>query len=279
MRDIKKIYNFDIFLGRGLQQRGKGESLFCLAFDASNNADVKGGDAKMNSGSEIGKIVEIKSTNNAGIVPKTGGHISGKVKELLEKANEEFTSEELAKARIQKIPTTSIDKAKKESEKAKEELPKGRIQKNTSTLLIDKLMDGTEKSKSFIEYMERETGLTGLKGEDILPVILLLQVNYYSKSEGNFSILGIFVENDDESPTELVILEAADDPKRFLTRENIETLKASGIAPKITASDRAEIYKSDDIYKLEKTTKPSEETPNPSEETPKTEINNPKSEN
>ena len=278
-RDIKKIYNFDIFLGRGLQQRGKGESLFCLAFDASNNADVKGGDAKMNSGSEIGKIVEIKSTNNAGIVPKTGGHISGKVKELLEKANEEFTSEELVKARIQKIPTTSIDKAKKESEKAKEELPKGRIQKNTSTLLIDKLMDGTEKSKSFIEYMERETGLTGLKGEDILPVILLLQVNYYSKSEGNFSILGIFVENDDESPTELVILEAADDPKRFLTKENIETLKASGIAPKITASDRAEIYKSDDIYKLEKATKPSEETPNPSEETTKTEINNPKSEN
>ena len=278
-RDIKKIYNFDIFLGRGLQQRGKGESLFCLAFDASNNADVKGGDAKMNSGSEIGKIVEIKSTNNAGIVPKTGGHIYGKVKELLEKANAEFTSEELAKARIQKIPTTSIDKAKKEAEKAKEELPKGRIQKNTSTLLIDKLMDGTEKSKSFIEYMEKETGLTGLKGEDILPVILLLQVNYYSKSEGNFSILGIFVENDDESPTELVILEAADDPKRFLTKENIETLKASGIAPKITASDRAEIYKSDDIYKLEKATKPSEETPNPSEETAKTEINNPKSEN
>ena len=278
-RDIKKIYNFDIFLGRGLQQRGKGESLFCLAFDASNNANVKGGDAKMNSGSEIGKIVEIKSTNNAGIVPKTGGHIYGKVKELLEKANAEFTSEELAKARIQKIPTTSIDKAKKEAEKAKEELPKGRIQKNTSTLLIDKLMDGTEKSKSFIEYMERETGITGLKGEDILPVILLLQVNYYSKSEGNFSILGIFVENDDESPTELVILEAADDPKRFLTKENIETLKASGIAPKITASDRAEIYKSDDIYKLEKATKPSEETPNPSEETAKTEINNPKSEN
>ena len=278
-RDIKKIYNFDTFLGRGLQQRGKGESLFCLAFDASNNADVKGGDAKMNSGLEIGKIIEIKSTNNAGIVPKTGGHIYGKVKELLEKANAEFTSEELVKARIQKIPTTSIDKAKKEAEKAKEELPKGRIQKNTSTLLIDKLMDGTEKSKSFIEYMERETGITGLKGEDILPVILLLQVNYYSKSEGNFSILGIFVENDDESPTELVILEAADDPKRFLTKENIETLKASGIAPKITASDRAEIYKSDDIYKLEKATKPSEETPNPSEETAKTEINNPKSEN
>lgn len=275
-RDIKKIYNFDIFLGRGLQQRGKGESLFCLAFDASNNANVKGGDAKMNSGSEIGKIVEIKSTNNAGIVPKTGGHIYGKVKELLEKANAEFTSEELAKARIQKIPTTSIDKAKKEAEKAKEELPKGRIQKNTSTLLIDKLMDGTEKSKSFIEYMEKETGLTGLKGEDILPVILLLQVNYYSKSEGNFSILGIFVENDDESPTELVILEATDDPKGFLTKENIETLKAAGIAPKITASDRAEIYKSDDIYKLEETTKPSEETTKPSEETAKTEINNPK---
>ena len=275
-RDIKKIYNFDIFLGRGLQQRGKGESLFCLAFDASNNANVKGGDAKMNSGSEIGKIVEIKSTNNAGIVPKTGGHIYGKVKELLEKANAEFTSEELAKARIQKIPTTSIDKAKKEAEKAKEELPKGRIQKNTSTLLIDKLMDGTEKSKSFIEYMEKETGLTGLKGEDILPVILLLQVNYYSKSEGNFSILGIFVENADESPTGLVILEAKDDPKRFLTKENIETLKAAGIAPKITASDRAEIYKSDDIYKLEETTKPSEETTKPSEETAKTEINNPK---
>jgi hypothetical protein len=177
----------------------------------------------MNSGSEIGKIIEIKSTNNAGIVPKTGGHIYGKVKELLEKANAEFTSEELVKARIQKIPTTSIDRLKKEAEKAKEELSNGRIQKNTSTLLIDNLMDGTEKSKSFIEYMERETGLTGLKGEDILPVILLLQVNYYSKSEGNFSILGIFVENDDESPTELVILEAMYDPKRFLTKENIET--------------------------------------------------------
>jgi cytidyltransferase-like protein len=281
-RDIKKIYNFDTSLGGGLQRRGKGESLFCLAFDASGNPNERGGDAKMNSGLEADKIVEIKSTNNAGIVPKTGGHISKEVEELIKEASDRFTVEELATARILKDPKTPIDKANKEAVKAKEELAKGRIQKNTSITLIDKLKDGTKESEDFIKYMENETGLKGLIAEDILPVILLLQVNYYSKSEGNFSMLGIFVENDDESPTDLLILNSEDDTKRFLTEKNIETLKAAGIAPKITASDRAEIYKSDDIYGTEGTpepTKPIEITKPSDEETSKPEINNLKSEN
>jgi hypothetical protein len=167
-RDIKKIYNFDASLGGGLQRRGKGESLFCLAFDASGNPNERGGDAKMNSGLEADKIVEIKSTNNAGIVPKTGGHISKEVEELIKEASDRFTVEELATARILKDPKTPIDKANKEAVKAKEDLAKGRIQKNTSITLIDKLKDGTKESEDFIKYMENETGLKGLIAEDIL---------------------------------------------------------------------------------------------------------------
>jgi cytidyltransferase-like protein len=217
-RDIKKIYNFDVSLGTGQKQRGRGESLFCLAFDARNNLGL-GGDAKMNSGSKEDRVVEIKSTNNAGIYPKSEPLISDDVKYLVEKADAVLPNTELAK---------------------------GRIQKNTSIALINKfkegLKEGTDESKVLIQEMEDKSGLTDLTPEDFLPVLLLLQLNYYSGSQEKFSMLAVFVEDDDNNPIEMAILDSKD-PNGFLTKDNIETLKAAEIAPKITASDKMEIYR------------------------------------
>jgi cytidyltransferase-like protein len=217
-RDIKKIYNFDTTLGTGLQQRGRGETLFCLAFDASKNPDL-GGDVKMNNGPEKDEVVEIKSTNNAGITPKSGDPISWDVKMMLQKMNQIFPNEELAK---------------------------GRIQKTTSSYIISELAKDPEKSKVFLEYITDElTGLSDIKSDDLaeyfLPILLLLQLNYYSKYRKEFSILAIFIE-EDNAPDKLVILNS-NSTDEFLTYKNIKTLKASGIAPKITASDRMEIYR------------------------------------
>ena len=217
-RDIKKIYNFDVSLGTGQKQRGRGESLFCLAFDARNNPDL-GGDAKMNSGREKDRVVEIKSTNNAGIYPKSEPLISDDVKELIK------TADVL-------LPNT--------------ELAKGRIQKNTSLELIPKfeegLMKGEIEAKDLMKEMVNKSGLTGLTPEDFLPILLLLQLNYYSDSQKKFSMLALFVEDDDNNPIEMAILDSKG-PKGFLTEDNIKTLKAAEIAPKITASDKMEIYR------------------------------------
>jgi nicotinamide mononucleotide adenylyltransferase len=229
-RDIKKIYNFDTTLGTGLQQRGRGETLFCLSFDARNNSDA-GGDVilpKVNDN----KVVEIKSTNNAGITPKSGDPISLEVKMVLQKANQFFPNPELSKFRIQK---------------------------NTSIQLVSELKKNTENSKLFLEYMERRTGFDKVNPEDILSIILLLQLNYYSGQFGQssgevsteysvvdeknkfFSMLAVFVEHEG-APDKLVLLDS-DSTSGFLTSKNMETLKESGIAPKITASDRMEIYR------------------------------------
>ena len=217
-RDVKKLYNFDVSLGTGHKQRGRGESLFCLAFDARNNYGL-GGDVKLNSGTEKDRVVEIKSTNNAGIYPKTEELISDDVKELVGKADAV-------------LPSTELDK--------------GRIQKTTSVALINKfsegLKEGTKESKALLTEMENKSGLTGLTPEDFLPILLLLQLNYYSDYQKKFSMLSVFVEDEDNNPVEMAILDSKG-PNGFLTKENIETLKSAGIAPKITASDKMEIYR------------------------------------
>ena len=80
-----------------------------------------------------------------------------------------------------------------------------------------------------------------LGAEDILPIILLLQLDYYSKKMIEFQTLAVFIEVDG-APEKLVIIES-DPEKGFVTENNIDILKRSGIAPKITSSDRVEIYR------------------------------------
>ena len=95
-------------------------------------------------------------------------------------------------------------------------------------------------------FVSSVSGIEGLKAEDVLPVILLLQLNYYSKDMVEFQTLAIFVETNG-FPDKLVIIESV--PKiGFVTKNNIDTLKDSGIAPKITlsnltSSNRVEIYR------------------------------------
>jgi hypothetical protein len=54
-----------------------------------------------------------------------------------------------------------------------------------------------------------------------------------------FQTFAIFIERED-APDKIVILDSKG--KTFVTPENIETLKNSKVAPKITSSDRVEIY-------------------------------------
>jgi len=216
-RDLKKIYNFDSGLGSGLQQRGKGETLFSIAFDSGTN-NLSGGDVVS---SEDNRVVEIKSSNNAGITPKSGISVSPEVDQILRKAGQVYAISGLLK-----------------------ENPK--LQKNDSVDLINKINDGGEKAKEFLTFVSSVSGIEDLKAEDVLPVILLLQLNYYSKDMVEFQTLAIFVETNG-FPDKLVIIESI--PKiGFVTKNNIDTLKDSGIAPKITlsnltSSNRVEIYR------------------------------------
>lgn len=216
-KDLKKIYNFDSGLGSGLQQRGKGETLFSIAFDSGTN-NLSGGDVVS---SEDNRVVEIKSSNNAGITPKSGISVSTEVDQILRKAGQVYAIPGLLK-----------------------ENPK--LQKNDSVDLINKINEGGEKAKEFFTFVSSVSGIEGLKADDVLPVILLLQLNYYSKDMVEFQTLAIFVETNG-FPDKLVIIESV--PKiGFVTKYNIDTLKDSGIAPKITlsnltSSNRVEIYR------------------------------------
>ena len=217
-RDIKRIYNFDSEIGGGLQQRGRGESLFSIAFDASKN-NLPGGDVVLTKTdlptlSNLGQIVEIKSSNNAGITPKSGDAVSSDVAEILEKAGRTYG-----------IP----------------ELIGGRIQKNSAKELIDEVSKEGPTATDFLEFLSSIARVKPLTADDILPVILLLQLDHYSKSTKEFQILAVFIEIDG-SPEKIVIVEA-DPEKGFVTEGNIEVLKNAGIAPKITSSDRVEIYR------------------------------------
>ena len=209
-KDIKKVYNFDSEIGGGLQQRGRGESLFSIAFNSTKN-NLPGGDVVS---LDDQSIIEIKSSNNAGITPKSGTPVSPEVTEILEKAGKTYDIPELTKNRIQK--TSSLD-------------------------LIGNILKGGPKADDFLGFVSSIVDIKYLGAEDILPIILLLQLDYYSKKMVEFQTLAVFIEVDG-APEKLVIIES-DPEKGFVTENNIDILKRSGIAPKITSSDRVEIYR------------------------------------
>ncbi len=226
-RDIKKLYKFDGLLSKGLQQRGKGETLFSIAFDAVKN-DRSGADVEIVNTKEL---VEIKSTNNAGIVPKSGPFLSEKVQEILLAAGIIFDIEEL-----------------KTGKKDGGEKPIT-MGKNVSKNLKNLVAEGSEKSKEFLKVLSVVSGVQNLGPEDILPILLLLQLDHYSKNLKEFQILTIFIE-DNGSPDMVQIIKADEGKGTFLTEANIKTLKKSQVAPKVTYSklisgNRMEIYRFD----------------------------------
>ena len=209
-RDIKKIYNFDSLVGSGLQQRGKGETLFSLAFNSIKN-DEAGGDVRSR---ENGKVIEIKSSNNAGITPKSDSPLSPKLEELVTTGGNLFDIEELKKSRMQKT---------------------------SAETLISKVEEGGEKSEEFLGLLSRLSGIENPSADDILPIMLLLQLDYYSKKSSEFQTFAVFIERDN-APDKIVIIDSNLKEKTFLTPENVSVLSNSKIAPKITSSDRVEIY-------------------------------------
>jgi len=206
--DIKTIYNFDSSLGSGLQQRGRGETLFSLAFNSIKN-DEAGGDVRS---LDTGKVIEIKSSNNAGITPKSGPPLAVKVEYIIQNAGRLFD-----------LP----------------ELKNNRMQKTSSESLMLNIEEGGEEAERFLSLVSDLSGIKSPTSEDILPIILLLQLDYYSKGLEEFQTFAIFIERE-ESPDKIVILDSSDET--FVTLENIKALKNSKIAPKITSSDRVEIY-------------------------------------
>jgi hypothetical protein len=220
-KDLRKIYNFDAGLATGNSKRGKGESLFSIAFDAGTNV-LAGGDVVSR---EDDRVVEIKSTTNAAITPKSGDPISPAVYQILKRSEQIY----------------GIPKISKEN-------PNITLQKNDSVELINKIKDGGDKAKDFLDLVSSISKIDSLTADDVLPVILLLQTEYYSKDMEEFQTLAVFVENK-EFPDKLVIIESTPGIG-FVTKENIDILKKAGIAPKVTFSsltsaNKVEIYRFD----------------------------------
>ena len=115
------------------------------------------------------------------------------------------------------------------------------MQKNASEALISKVGEGGEKSEEFLGLLSRLSGIENPTADDILPIMLLLQLDYYSKNSLEFQTFAVFIERDN-APDYIVIMDSNQKQKTFLTAENIKVLKESKIAPKITSSDRVEIY-------------------------------------
>jgi len=233
-RDVKKIYRVDPKIPSGNQQRGKGESLFSIAFDSPKNAGF-GGDV---DSPELEKVVEIKSTNNAGISPdleQSSGVLTSSVfSEFLELAHKLFPS--IA------------------------DLGDGKIQKTSSTQLIQEMKeDNTKnginggngpKTQQLLDYLNRmvpkgsgEAQVQNIQIDDVIPLLLLFQIDHYSYRCQNFRALAVFVEVDG-SPEEMVLIECSpyEDGEHFVTQKNLNTVKNAGLAAKIT-SKRPEIYK------------------------------------
>lgn len=207
-KDIRKIYNFDSTIGSGLRQRGRGETLFSIAFNSIKN-DFAGGDFVSR---DNGKVIEIKSSNNAGITPKYGPPIAIEVYEII------------------RIGAKLFDL---------EELKKGRIQKTTTKNLIAKIDEGGEKEEEFMFLLSSLSGLKELKSDDVLPLLFLFQLDYYSKGLEEFQTFCVFVEKHD-APDKIILIDSKN--KTFVSSKNIQTLKESELTLKVTASDRAEIY-------------------------------------
>lgn len=213
--DILNVYNFDSTIGSGLQQRGRGETLFSLAFNTEMNL-LAGGDVKCR---KSGRIVEIKSTNNAGITPKSGDEINpvypidSKVVQIMREIGSKL----------------EID-----------EIHQGKIQKNSSRQLIDKISLGTQESNEILNLAESLFNLNlGGDGENLICCFLLSQLDYYSKQSEEFQSLGIFLENNG-FPDGVLLLDS--DESGFINEKNLSYLKEHRIFPKITSSNRMEIY-------------------------------------
>jgi cytidyltransferase-like protein len=233
-RDIKKIYRVDPKIPSGNQQRGKGESLFSIAFDSPKNAGF-GGDV---DSPELDKVVEIKSTNNAGISPD------------LEQSSGRLTSS---------VFSNFLDLAHKLFPSVTD-LGDGKIQKTSSTQLIQEMKeDNTKnginggngpKTQQLLDYLNRmvpkgsgEEQVKNIQIDDVIPLLLLFQIDHYSYRCKNFKALAVFVEVDG-SPEEMVLIECFpyEEGENFVTQKNLNTVKNAGLAAKIT-SKRPEIYK------------------------------------
>ena len=127
------------------------------------------------------------------------------------------------------------------------ELINGRIQKTSAKELISEVSKGGPETEDFLKFLSTfvpslySDGEKKIEAEDILPILFLLQLDYYSKYMKEFQVLVVFVE-EDGAPEEIVVIEA-DPDKGFVTEGNINVLKKSGITLKVTSSNRAEIYK------------------------------------
>jgi hypothetical protein len=119
------------------------------------------------------------------------------------------------------------------------ELKKNRMQKTSSESLMSSIDEGGEKAEQFLTLVSDLSGIETPTSEDILPILLLLQLDYYSKELEEFQTFAIFIERED-APEKIVILDS--NGKTFVTPENIEALKKSQVAPKVTSADRVEIY-------------------------------------
>jgi len=225
-RDIKKIYSIDPKIPSGNQRRGKGEALFSIAFDSPKNPRF-GGDV---DSPELEKVVEIKSTNNAGIEPESdqsSGVLTSPVfSEFLKLAHKLF-------------PSVT-------------DLGDGKIQKTSSAELIQEMKKegNAPKTQQLLDYLNRmvpkgsgEAQVQNIQIDDVIPLLLLFQIDHYSYRCQNFRALAVFVEADG-SPEEMVLIECSpyEDGEHFVTQKNLNTVKNAGLAAKIT-SKRPEIYK------------------------------------
>jgi nicotinamide mononucleotide adenylyltransferase len=228
-RDIEFLYNIDSKIAVGNNKRGKGETLFCFSFGAKNNPN-KGGDVFIDLGEGNKKIIEVKSTNNAGITPSVENDpeaefgISKGVEESLKMTLEIF-EEDLK-------PETIL------------ELRNSVFQKNSTEDMIQVMNQKNEKCNLFISSLAEKFGvvlpLENL-GRNFISFLLLDQLNHYSKRGDLFESLAIFVEDKNKFPSSIVLLDSESE-KTFFNSKNFDLLRRSGIAPKITKKKRMEIY-------------------------------------
>jgi cytidyltransferase-like protein len=230
--DLDLLYNIDPKIAVGNNKRGKGETLFCLAFDAYNNPE-KGGDVYIKKDGEK-RVVEIKSTNNSGITPSLDNDpdiispISNRVYEIMNI----YSS----------IYSDSL------SENSIKELESGVIQKNTTRDVIDSIDNGEEKKLKELDKSLREKLGLGYfdfmeekyPGKSFISLLLLEQLNYYSKNSILFQTLAVFIENKNKLPNSLVMIDSVEN--NFISSKNVSSLIESDIIPKITKKKRMEIY-------------------------------------